>query len=547
MNNTMRYSGQLKTFLFSFLFCIMFTGQSIASQNILKDSLLRSIQRDKNPSNVAECYIRLSEIYSKSDFRLSVEYARMAVDFAEKSGSNHLIGSSYKTLGLAVFNCNDYIYALGLFLKARDIFLADSNEEELFSVYLMLGNLYSRIYDNNAAMECYQSALNLCEKDDSSKKMHSYLSPSVYANIGVVYFGMGDNISAEEYTQKAIDMSEKCGSSDLGIYYLNLANILIAQKNYTGANDVLVKAEAICKSSDNRLDMAGFELTMSSFKISTGDYDGVYEYLDDVIVTGLELESPALLKEAYYLRGSLHEKKENFETALSDYRKSQEYSAKLLDAEKAYTLQKLQYASEFQMKEKELLDKNRNTLNKMWGFAGISLILIIIIILVILLIKVRIKSIQNEKANLEKDLELKNKELISKVLFLMEKNETINSVTDKLVQLRNSLSDKSDKELLQQSIIDLKNAAEESLFKSFETYFNNVYESFYANLKKDFDHLTQSDLRMCAFLRLNLSSKEISSLLNQSVGSIDVSRSRLRKKLGLVDSSENLVEFLSQY
>lgn len=543
----MRYSGQLKTFLFSFLFCIMFTGQSIASQNILKDSLLRSIQRDKNPSNVAECYIRLSEIYSKSDFRLSVEYARMAVDFAEKSGSNHLIGSSYKTLGLAVFNCNDYIYALGLFLKARDIFLADSNEEELFSVYLMLGNLYSRIYDNNAAMECYQSALNLCEKDDSSKKMHSYLSPSVYANIGVVYFGMGDNISAEEYTQKAIDMSEKCGSSDLGIYYLNLANILIAQKNYTGANDVLVKAEAICKSSDNRLDMAGFELTMSSFKISTGDYDGVYEYLDDVIVTGLELESPALLKEAYYLRGSLHEKKENFETALSDYRKSQEYSAKLLDAEKAYTLQKLQYASEFQMKEKELLDKNRNTLNKMWGFAGISLILIIIIILVILLIKVRIKSIQNEKANLEKDLELKNKELISKVLFLMEKNETINSVTDKLVQLRNSLSDKSDKELLQQSIIDLKNAAEESLFKSFETYFNNVYESFYANLKKDFDHLTQSDLRMCAFLRLNLSSKEISSLLNQSVGSIDVSRSRLRKKLGLVDSSENLVEFLSQY
>lgn len=411
----------------------------------------------------------------------------------------------------------------------------------------MLGNLYSRIYDNNAAMECYQSALNLCEKDDSSKKMHSYLSPSVYANIGVVYFGMGDNISAEEYTQKAIDMSEKCGSSDLGIYYLNLANILIAQKNYTGANDVLVKAEAICKSSDNRLDMAGFELTMSSFKISTGDYDGVYEYLDDVIVTGLELESPALLKEAYYLRGSLHEKKENFETALSDYRKSQEYSAKLLDAEKAYTLQKLQYASEFQMKEKELLDKNRNTLNKMWGFAGISLILIIIIILVILLIKVRIKSIQNEKANLEKDLELKNKELISKVLFLMEKNETINSVTDKLVQLRNSLSDKSDKELLQQSIIDLKNAAEESLFKSFETYFNNVYESFYANLKKDFDHLTQSDLRMCAFLRLNLSSKEISSLLNQSVGSIDVSRSRLRKKLGLVDSSENLVEFLSQY
>lgn len=543
----MRYSGQLKTFLFSFLFCIMFTGQSIASHNILKDSLLRSVQRDKNPSNVAECYIRLSEIYSKSDFRLSVEYARMAVDFAEKSGSNHLIGSSYKTLGLAVFNCNDYIYALGLFLKARDIFLADSNEEELFSVYLMLGNLYSRIYDNNAAMECYQSALNLCEKDDSSKKMHSYLSPSVYANIGVVYFGMGDNISAEEYTQKAIDMSEKCGSSDLGIYYLNLANILIAQKNYTGANDVLVKAEAICKSSDNRLDMAGFELTMSSFKISTGDYDGVYEYLDDVIVTGLELESPALLKEAYYLRGSLHEKKENFETALSDYRKSQEYSAKLLDAEKAYTLQKLQYASEFQMKEKELLDKNRNTLNKMWGFAGISLILIIIIVLVILLIKVRIKSIQNEKANLEKDLELKNKELISKVLFLMEKNETINSVTDKLVQLRNSLSDKSDKELLQQSIIDLKNAAEESLFKSFETYFNNVYESFYANLKKDFDHLTQSDLRMCAFLRLNLSSKEISSLLNQSVGSIDVSRSRLRKKLGLVDSSENLVEFLSQY
>lgn len=157
------------------------------------------------------------------------------------------------------------------------------------------------------------------------------------------------------------------------------------------------------------------------------------------------------------------------------------------------------------------------------------------------------KNIRSEKSVLKNNLELKNKELISKTLFLTEKNEAIQNTINELTLLKNKIPEKKYKNNIEDCISNLSNAIGESSLKTFETYFNNVYESFYKKLENDYPELTPSDLRICAFLRLNLSSKEISVLLNQSVGSIDVSRSRIRKKLGLTDSTESLVKFLSKY
>lgn len=69
---------------------------------------------------------------------------------------------------------------------------------------------------------------------------------------------------------------------------------------------------------------------------------------------------------------------------------------------------------------------------------------------------------------------------------------------------------------------------------------------FYKRLLADYPDLTKNELRLCAFLRLNLSSKEISSITQQTPHSITVARSRVRKKIGL-ETNEKLTNFLIKF
>jgi AraC family chitin signaling transcriptional activator len=80
----------------------------------------------------------------------------------------------------------------------------------------------------------------------------------------------------------------------------------------------------------------------------------------------------------------------------------------------------------------------------------------------------------------------------------------------------------------------------------FEYHFDQTHENFFRRLKKQYPELTPGDLKLCAYLRMNLSSKELAPLLNISHKSIEVHRSRLRKKLRL-SGEDNLVEFLLEF
>ena len=79
--------------------------------------------------------------------------------------------------------------------------------------------------------------------------------------------------------------------------------------------------------------------------------------------------------------------------------------------------------------------------------------------------------------------------------------------------------------------------------KLFEINFDKSHQEFYEKLSKNYPNLTSKDLRLCAYLKMNLSSKEIAPLLGISSQSVDVSRHRLRKKLNL-GSKDNLTNIL---
>ena len=141
------------------------------------------------------------------------------------------------------------------------------------------------------------------------------------------------------------------------------------------------------------------------------------------------------------------------------------------------------------------------------------------------------QSMRFKNESLTKDIESKNRELAISTMSLIKKNEFLNSI-------KNELIDRNDASSINPviKIID-KNLNNTDDWKLFQEAFNNADKDFLKKIKSIHSSLTPNDLRLCAYLRLNLSSKEIAPLLNISTRSVEVKRYRLRKKMNLPHES----------
>ncbi len=135
--------------------------------------------------------------------------------------------------------------------------------------------------------------------------------------------------------------------------------------------------------------------------------------------------------------------------------------------------------------------------------------------------------IQLKNSQLNSDIESKNRELAIATMNMIKKNETLNSIKTELNKQDGSQSVTPVIRLIDKNI----NNAED--WKFFEEAFNHADKDFFKKVKELHPQLTANDLRLCAYLRLNLSSKEIAPLLNISVRSVEIKRYRLRKKINL--------------
>jgi len=138
---------------------------------------------------------------------------------------------------------------------------------------------------------------------------------------------------------------------------------------------------------------------------------------------------------------------------------------------------------------------------------------------------------------LRQDIESKNRELNNSTMSLIKKNEFLNNIKTELKKVENVNNLKG-----VIKIID-KNLNHKDDWNVFEQAFNNADKDFLKKIKNAHPNLTHNDLRLCAYLRLNLSSKEIAPLLNISSRSVEVKRYRLRKKIDL-SHEESLTDYI---
>jgi len=159
--------------------------------------------------------------------------------------------------------------------------------------------------------------------------------------------------------------------------------------------------------------------------------------------------------------------------------------------------------------------------------------------------KAEISELQAEKMKTE--IQFKNQELATTTMHLVQKGVLLTKLKENLSNiLRNPLAVEIQRDIKGTiQLLDYNSQLDED-WDQFAKYFDEVHVDFIKRLKESYPQLTSKDQRMCTYLRMNLSTKEIVPLLNISVRGVEVSRYRLRKKLDL-DKSVNLNDFLMKF
>ncbi len=157
----------------------------------------------------------------------------------------------------------------------------------------------------------------------------------------------------------------------------------------------------------------------------------------------------------------------------------------------------------------------------------------------------KIIKLQNE--NLQAEISHKNIQLADSTMAIIKKNELLIEIKEELDKQKGRLGQEYPQRYFERLMsLITKNISNDNDWKVFEELFDQAHENFFKRLKTSYPELTQSDLKLCAYLKLNLSSKEIAPLLNISFRGVETRRFRLRRRLSL-ESDNNLVEFVMQF
>ena len=147
----------------------------------------------------------------------------------------------------------------------------------------------------------------------------------------------------------------------------------------------------------------------------------------------------------------------------------------------------------------------------------------------------------------QRELDRISSELAQAKVEVIHKTETLMKLKEQLELLIKNSDDLNHSKHLKNIWIIVHNELEDSdNWDNFSMNFDRAHNDFLKRIKNEFPHLSAKDLKLCAYLRMNMSTKEIAPLLNISIRGVEIGRYRIRKKLG-IPHQQNLNEYMMTY
>ena len=466
-----------------------------------------SLIQDKE-LNLALAHDLLGMVYLfKGNHNLALQEALKALKFFEHLDKPIRKADALNHLANIEFYLNNFQNVINYNLQALEVYRQHNDKFYESQVLNDIGNNYYYLHKYDSAIFYLEQSLKLAREMDSKD-----LAGTALNNLGKIYKELGQYGKAIRLSKEALALHESTGSRNKIVEALNdLGMVSNAQKNPQTAIDYFNRS------------------------ITLGESIGVKENI----------------KIAYFNRSKSHEMLGNAGKALEDYKTYKAIDDSILNETKTRQIEELRTIFDMENKEKEialqkieigLLEANNkvNRLQRILLSAGLGLS-VLVLFLIYYGMRQKIKRNKTEKEKIEAELAYKAKQLTTHALHLANKNELLESLKFQLEQLK--LNGKAHAEYTKMANTIKFNLQDEKSWANFSRFFDEVHQGFNEAVKKNYPDVSPNELRLMALLKMNLTSKEIASILNISHDGIKKARYRLRKKLN-ISSDESLSDLI---
>ncbi|MDE6112210.1 MAG: tetratricopeptide repeat protein [Bacteroidales bacterium] len=499
----------------------------------------------------------------------------------DRTDMSYYLGRLYVMLGAGYEEVGFWRQALNIYrkdLNLVDKVLSFTDEEPVWSselkamLYNNMANIYLKQRDYDQAVKLYMQAIAINTGLGANKELFNN-----YNNMAEVEIMRGELNKALEYAFQAQRWTDI--SKDPYTYYFiqcNISQIYLLQGKLEIAWEYMSDGLTYMKANGHDMDYGYGCLFAADLWQAAGNKAKRLFYLQEAERVARRLGNQTLEAKVYNALANYYCDEHQTERAyhyrtmsytLNDSIRVLDDAKRLADMELVYEMEKVVQENSLLRKESELKDLNIKRQRLVMLLIGLIAVMIIGFISYRLmtqhkrrlaerrlaeqkaeLSRKEMEIIQKRETDLKNELELKNRELTSKVLKLVRNNEFIIHLTEELKQLLLELNPRENakKEHIRELMSQLRSQSNDNSDTEFKYYFEQVYSSFYDNLLRNYPGLTAKDLRLCAFLRLGLSTKEISIITFREIRSVESSRNRLRKKMN-IPADADLTEFFSHF
>lgn len=484
-----------------------------------------------------------------------------------------LIG--YNNIGNVFKDLGESNLAMESFLKAISIIDTMPVEKRNMPLYIKLlnnsGTVNIALGDYDKAGETLQNALALSRESGDDLNISISLN-----NLGLAAIETSRFDEALNYFYEAVEIGQRINDLvALGGYYNNIGLIFERQQQYDQSLEYYNKSLDISRKLGYQWGISNTLGNIANIEIQTGSYQSAGELLQEALQIAKMTGIKDLIKKIYSFQYDLYHRQNKFEEALNAHILYTQIKDSLFNEERSRQMAEMEtrYETEKKQRENELLQKDlairkNNQRILLAAIAGLTMLAFLLFVL----FRTKALSLKNEKTirQLEKEkneietkrledqvfaeqqinqlqnekLEQQNRELSARILHAINKNEAMNNILSEIEQLSQSNNDEISGCYGKVKRIVNDNIGFDKEWNQFKLHFEEVNPGFFYNLREKYPTLTQSELKLCAYYRINLDTKEIARILNVTNAAIQKGRHRLRKKMN-ISSGVDMAAFLA--
>lgn len=518
------------------------------------DSIAKYIEFDKRKIDSAFYNRNLARYFNRiEDNSIAKKYILKSTEQFESLNLKKEVAENYNNIGvieLKMGNLDSAAENLIKSLKLKDEL--GYTEAEKRKTYSLLGGVFGNLKNYQKSIEYFKLVeRNLLEQGDTKNLAY------IWNNLAVNYKNLDSLEKALLYYKKSIESYESRNAHNaLALSYSNLGNLYIQLDSLDLVMPLYEKALKSAKISNNSLELARTLNNIGAFYNVKKEYNKALAPLLESHEMNLKANRKVNLRLNYKSIAEAYAGLKKYKEAYNYKIFEKKYSDSIFNEESLQKINELEKKYQTEKKEAEIaLQKQEiNTLNAKVKidkltkglYAGGMFTFVAVSGLLFFGFRQRMKKkrIEHEKQQeiYRQEIEFKKKELASQTLHLVQKNTFLQELKENLESLRNS-PEKFKMEFRRIVMLLKKENASDKDWEVFKSYFSEVHDNFDKKLRNIYNNISEKELRLASFIKMNLSTKEIAAMLNVMPESVFKSKYRLKQKLNL-DKDADLYTFL---